>query len=344
VPAALAPASRAAAPGFGALPAALASSLALAVAVSIALSGALALAPRPAAAAPAIRQSAAAPPTALRSELILDRATLESWGIAHPARLAFDAEGALYVLDTSRRRLVKVGADGRLIHEVALSGDDPSSSTEPGDVVVDARGSVLVLDRAGASVLAYDKNGALLAARPFAPDLADEARDPRTSLLLDAFGRLWLLAPRERDLVRLDASLAPDRAGRFLTPEDSVGTPGAAAAAPNGEAWIADRLSGALHRYRASGALAGTARFDSTAAVVAALAADGSGYVYAADARGERILVFGSDGARVLERAVGGPSRRWNPSALAWSPRDRLAAADPDDGEVQIFAIERGSP
>ncbi|MGE5179125.1 MAG: hypothetical protein ACM3PF_08545, partial [Bacteroidota bacterium] len=286
----------------------------------------------------------ASPPAALRSEAILDRATLESWGVAHPSRLAFDAEGALYVLDTSRRRLVKVGVDGGLIHEVALSGDDPSSSTEPADVVVDARGSVLVLDRAGASILAYDKNGALLAARPFAPDLAEEARDPRASLLLDAFGRLWLLAPRERDLVRLDASLAPDRAGRFLTPEDSVGTPGAAAATPNGEAWIADRLSGTLHRYRASGALAGTARFDSTGAAVTALAGDGSGYVYAADARGERILVFGSDGARVLERAVGGPSRHWKPAALAWSPRDRLAAADPDNGEVQIFAIERGRP
>lgn len=268
-----------------------------------------------------------------------------------PTRLAFDADGALYILDSGRRRLVKVGADGALLHEVSLSGDDPASTTEPADVLVDARGSVLVLDRASASVLAYDKGGALLAARPLAPDLTEEARDPRASLLQDAFGRLWLLAPRERDLIRLDASLARDRAGRFLTPEDSVGAPGAAAASPNGETWIADLASGTLRRFRASGALAGAVRTgDSSGAALApvrvqfaALAADGFGYVYAADAAGQRILVFAEDGSRAAERVVGGAAHAWHPSALAWGTSDRLAAADAERGEVQIFAIERAA-
>ena len=261
-----------------------------------------------------------------------------------PTRLAFDADGSLYILDAGRRRLVKVGEDGTLIHDVALSGDDPASTTEPADVVVDARGSALVLDRASASVLAYDKSGALLAARPLASDLADEARDPRAALVQDSFGRLWLLAPRERDLIRLDASLARDRAGRYLTPEDSVGAPGAVAATPNGDLWLADAASGALRRFRPSGALAGRAAGDSAAQpLYAALAADGSGYVYAADALGQRIVVFDEEGSRVMERALGGGEHAWRPSALAWSGRDRLAAADAARGEVQIFTLERGS-
>lgn len=295
-------------------------------------------------AAPSLRQAEARPPVTLRSELVLDRATLEAWGVPRPSRLAFDAEGALYILDTGRRRLVKVGADGRLLHEVAVSGADPASVAEPADVQVDARGSALVLDRAGAAILAYDRSGALLAVRPLAPDLVDEGRDPRASLLLDAFGRLWLLAPRERDLVRLTASLARDRAGRFLTPEDSVGAPAAAVSLPNGEAWIADGASGALRRYRASGALAGAvSTADSAAgpASIAALASDLSGHVYAADRGGQRILVFAPDGGRLLDRALGGASRPWRPTALAWSPRDRLAAADAEAGEIQIFSIER---
>jgi len=288
------------------------------------------------------------PPTALRSERVIDRASLEAWGVPRPSRLAFDAEGALYVLDTGRRRLVKVGLDGTLLHEVALSGDDPANGIEPGDVLVDARGSVLVLDRASSSVLAYDKSGALLATRPLASDLADEARDPRSSLLQDAFGRLWLLAARERDLIRLDTSLARDRAGRFLTPEDSVGTPGTAVAAPDGAMWLADVATGALRRFRPSGALAGAAPLaDSAAAAparVTALAADASGYIYAADRPGQRILVFTADGVRELERMLGGGTHPWRPAALAWSAgEDRLAAADPDRGEIQIFTIERGA-
>ncbi|HYJ33230.1 MAG TPA: hypothetical protein VE326_08420 [Candidatus Binatia bacterium] len=300
--------------------------------------------PARAAAAPAIRQAPAGPPEVLRTERIFDRATLESWGVPRPTRLAFDGDGALYILDAGRRRLVKVGEDGALIHDVALSGDDPASTTEPADVVVDARGSALVLDRASASVLAYDKNGALLAARPLASDLADEARDPRAALVQDSFGRLWLLAPRERDLIRLDASLARERAGRFLTPDDSVGTPGAVAATPNGDLWMADAASGALRRFRASGALAGGAAGDSAGTGrYAALAVDGSGYVYAADASRQRIVVFDQDGSRVMERVLGGGEHAWRPSAITWGGRDRLAAADAARGEVQIFALERGA-
>jgi streptogramin lyase len=306
------------------------------------------VAPRVATAAPAIRQAESGPPEALRSERILDRATLESWGVPRPTRLAFDADGALYILDSGRRRLVKVGPDGVLLHEVSLSGDDPASTTEPADVLVDARGSVLILDRASASILAFDKSGALLAARPLAADLADEARDPRASLLQDAFGRLWLLAPRERDLIRLDASLARDRAGRFLTPEDAVGAPGAAVASPNGETWIADLASGTLRRFHASGAVAGAvSTADSAAAAlpvrVAALAADAFGYVYAADLAGQRILVFAEDGSRATERVLGGGTHAWRPAALAWGAQDRLAAADAERGEVQIFRIERAA-
>jgi streptogramin lyase len=229
---------------------------------------------------------------------------------------------------------------------VAVSGEDVASRAEPADVVVDARGSVLVLDRAAGSVLAYDKNGALLAETPLADDLREEARDPRAALLLDGFGRLWLVAPRERDLVRLDASLGRDRAGRFLTPEDSVGVPGAAAALPNGETWIAEAPSGTLRRFRASGALARSAAIPDSGlgTAVASLAADRSGYAYAGDVRGQRILVLGPEGAPVLERFLGGDTAAWRPAALAWSPLDRLAAADPERGEVTIFAIERGTP
>ena len=295
-------------------------------------------------AAPSLRQAEAGPPVALRSEIVLDRATLESWGVPRPSRLAFDTEGALYILDPGRRRLVKVGADGRLLHEVAVSGADPTSTAEPADVQVDARGSALVLDRAASAVLAFDRSGGLLAVRPLAPDLADEGRDPRASILLDSFGRLWLLAPRERDLVRLTSSLARDRAGRFLTPEDAVGTPTAAASLPNGEAWIAD-ATGAVRRYRASGALAGSIATADTAGpvTVVALACDASGYVYAADRTGQRIIVFASGGERLLDRALGGDARAWRPAALAWSVRDRVAAADPERGEVQVFSIERGA-
>lgn len=252
-------------------------------------------------------------------------------------------------MDAGRRRLVKISIDGDLLHEVALSGgDDGALRVEPADLIVDARGSVLILDRASASILAYDKGGALLASAALAPDLADEVRDPRSALIQDSFGRLWLLAPRERDLVRLNASLARDRTGRFLTPEDRVTALDAIATTPKGETWVAGATPGELLRFHSSGALAGRIRInDSTSGTtwpvrIVALAADGSGYIYAADRTGQRILVFDGDGTRVFEQVLGGNMRAWHPSTLAWSFRnDRLAAADSELGEVQIFGIGR---
>jgi len=239
-----------------------------------------------------------------------------------------------------------VSPEGRLLHEVAVSAQDPSSLADPADVAVDARGSVLVLDRSAPSVLAYDKSGALIADHKLAPDLLDEARDPRASLLLDAFGRLWLLAPRERDLIRLDASLGRERPGRFLTPEDSVSVPAAAASLPNGETWIAESGAGTLRRFRSSGALAAPLQTADSMGVfgITALAADHAGFIYAADRAAQRILVFGPGGAPVLDRALGGAERKWRPGALAWSTLDRLAVADPERGEVQILTVERSTP
>lgn len=296
-------------------------------------------------AAPALREPPAGPPVALRTELVLDHALLATWGVDRPAGLAFDGDGSLYVLDSSSRRVVKVDRAGRFEHEVELAGADAARLVQPTGLVIDARGSVLLLDRSAGSILAYDRRGSLLTSHDVAPDLLDDARAPGAALLLDSFSRLWLLAPRERDLVRLDEGLERDRPGRFLAPEDSVGLPAAAAIAPSGDAWVADARDGGVRRYRPSGALAGSAAVADSAApapVVTALAVDKDGYAFAADAASERIVVLAPDGSRVLARALGGPSVPWRPAAIAWSRLDRIAVADPKRGEVQILAVERG--
>jgi hypothetical protein len=196
------------------------------------------------------RGHAAAPPRSLRAEMLLDRDRLRAWGIERPSRLAFDAEGSLYVLDARARRVVRLsltpseGAASRDAGEpdaATLFGDDAPASALPHDLVVDGRGSLLVLDRSRSTVSAYDRRTAYLGTRDLDPQLADEARAPEARLLRDPYGDLWLLAPRTRDLVPLDARLLRRRSDRFLTPEPSVGAPSAAVFLPEGGGWIADR-------------------------------------------------------------------------------------------------------
>src|SRR5689334_5262085 len=75
--------------------------------VSLLLAGVLLVAP--AHAAPTLAPTPrAGPPVALRTEIVLDRTTLENLRVPNPSQIAFDPAGNLYVLDASSRRVVKL--------------------------------------------------------------------------------------------------------------------------------------------------------------------------------------------------------------------------------------------
>jgi hypothetical protein len=290
-------------------------------------------------------EHAAGTPFALRTERIIDREALEALGVPRPSRLKYDASGNLYVLDAVSRRVVKLDPRGVPLLDLGGYGEDEASFAIPCDLAVDARQSLLVLDRGKGAVIAFDGSGRFLAARSMAADVATEAFVPSARLLVDPFGALWLLAPRSRDLWPLDERLARARSSRFLAPEESLGAVAAATFLPGGGAWIHDPDAGALRRFGASGRLLGTVSLrDSTGfAAPTELATDGGGYLYVPDVVGQRIVVYDTDGLLRFTRALGGSSAPWRPAALAISRLDRVAIADPDRGEIQIFAIERGN-
>lgn len=295
--------------------------------------------------APDLHAAEALPPVALRTESLLDRDALTAAGVRRPARLAYDAEGALYILDAETRRIVKVDPRGRVLFEVGGYGSDETSLELPVDIAVDRNQSLLVLDRGRGALLAFDRAGRFLATRSFKGSAGEEARGARARLVLDPFGRLWLLAAQAKDLLPLDDRLEPARAARFLSPEDSLGMPLLAAVQAGGESWVYDGARGALLRFGASGRLRFIVALPSIPepSALSDLAVDGDGFLYAADERGQRILVFDPDGALVATRSLGGPRIPWRPAALALGPGGKVAVADAVRGEIQVLALERGA-
>lgn len=287
----------------------------------------------------------AGPPIALRTEIVLDRTTLEALRVPNPSQIAFDPAGNLYVLDASSRRVVKLDPRGTLLFDLGGYGTDEASFSLPSDLIVDRRETLLVLDRGKSAVIAFDPAGHFLGDRAVGDDVASEAFAPEARLLIDPFGALWLLAVRERDLIPLDDQLQRARTSRYLAPEESLGTAAAATFLPSGDVWAFDGRSIALRHFGSSGRLLRTVSLaDSTgAARVSALASDPDGYVYAADPGEQRILVYDADGRLLLSRALGGNESRWKPASIAVGRSDRLAIADPERGEIQILSIERAA-
>jgi len=300
-------------------------------------------APQPA--APAV-DSLSLPPRALRVEWVLDRDALEQAGIRRPSRLAYDQDGNLHVLDSETRRVTKLDPRGRVLYEVGGYGSDETSLTLPVDIAVDRDQSLLVLDRGRGALVAFDRAGHFLGQRVFQEAAGEESREAGARILLDRFGKLWLLSAQAHDLVPLDDRLAPARATRYLIPEDSLQAPLAAAASPGGDLWVYDAAPGVLRRFNASGLLIATLGIGSKLGrfSISDLAIDRSGSIYAADNAGQRVLVFDATGALLLERALGGERVRWRPQALALGPRGQVALADPERGEIQVLSSERRMP
>jgi hypothetical protein len=289
-------------------------------------------------AADAAPDSTAFVPYELRTERILDRDALEAVGIRRPARLAYDSEGNLHVLDSETRHIVKLDARGRLLYDVGGYGQDETSLELPVDIAVDRDQSLLVLDRGRGAIVAYDRAGRFLGRRLFQGAAAEEAREAGARILLDRFGKLWLLSVRDRDLVALDDRLAPARTTRYLVPEDSLRSPLAVALSRDGEIWIYDATRVALLRFDPSGRLRETLRPAGARVSISDLAMDRAGYVYAADRTQQDVKAAGPGLDQVVTlRVMGGDTIPWRPGALAVGPARQIALADPDRPEIQIL-------
>ena len=285
-----------------------------------------------------------APPYTLRLEWTMDRETLEAAGIRRPSRLAYDSDGNLHVLDAETRRVVKLDPRGRVLYAVGGYGSDETSLELPVDIAVDRDQSLLVLDRGRGAIVAFDRAGRFLGQRLFQGAAAEEARDAGARFLLDRFGKLWLLSPHARDLVPLDDRLGPERATRFLVPEDSLVTPVVVAGSPGGEFWIYDAARVALLEFGASGRLARTIRLSPSATPVSIsdLAVDHAGFLYMGNRAAQCVHAFGEsiDGGLITVRVLGGDKLPWRPGALAIGPRRQIAVAEPERDEIQVLMPE----
>jgi len=142
-------------------------------------------------------------------EWVLDRDALEQAGIRRPSRLAYDQDGNLHVLDSETRRVTKLDPRGRVLYEVGGYGSDETSLTLPVDIAVDRDQSLLVLDRGRGALVAFDRAGHFLGQRVFQEAAGEESREAGARILLDRFGKLWLLSAQAHDLVRWTIAWRP---------------------------------------------------------------------------------------------------------------------------------------
>lgn len=175
---------------------------------------------------------------------VLDRAQAEIWRVeadslwsrfsaseqggprsSRATRLCARPGTDLWALVPSTSVLERFDLDGRFLGSIRLALElVPAGDVEPGDFVLTQSGDLCLLDRAGARVLLFDREGRFLtdwsagqagAARPEAPN----------ALALDREGTVWMLDPAAGLVRSWDRRGAPGRSFRFgggLSPRASA--------------------------------------------------------------------------------------------------------------------------
>lgn len=262
----------------------------------------------------------------------------QSWLMPQPVAVAL-LNDRVFVVDTAMGWVVGGKRDGGSAVRLKLpDGFSPVAlaTAKDGDLI-------LVADRQGGSVLAFEPKG----------DLRGEVV---AAGLVQRCGGIAVCT--DGDVVMTDATasqvvrVGPDglevaRSGSVGTGDGEFNTPTAVVEAPDGTIWVLDTFNFRvqqldpelrfLSRFGEHGD--GSGHF----ALAKGLAVDPDGHIYVSDARFDAVQVFDDDG-RLLFVIGGrgfGRGEFWSPGGLAVDDRGRMAVADTGNRRIQLLNYQR---
>lgn len=113
-------------------------------------------------------------------------------GLAEPTDVAVDAEGRVYVVDSGKRRIVVLAAEGRQLAEWKSAGEDGRELAGPTAIEVSPAGRIYVTDTYADRVIELDAQGRFRAAWGENGEGAGQLRRPH-GLALDAKGNVYVV-------------------------------------------------------------------------------------------------------------------------------------------------------
>ena len=226
--------------------------------------------------------------------------------------------GNLYVVEASSRARVSVWSrTGRFMTSFADRGTSDGQLSTPGQIAIDAGGSVYVADTGNHRIQKFTADGRYVASIGRGEGLfvsPDKLSTPR-GVAIAPDGSIYA----SDELYRRVQHYAAD--GRFLGSFGQLGTgpgqfqaPVGVAVAADGSVWVADRALSRVQRFSPSGShletLGQPGSGDGSFSHPTFLTLDCRGSLYVADVDNHRVQRFGERGAATCGNAATDPSER----------------------------------
>jgi hypothetical protein len=132
---------------------------------------------------------------AYQDKIVTGGTVIETPELSSPFRVHLSSKGDVLVLDSTRRRIVRLGPDGTFSGALTFQGAPPPRTVVPRDFVIDVADNIYVLDIFSARVLVLDPQGAFTRAVALPADVGFGS-----SLAVDEAGGLLLLDSINRRL------------------------------------------------------------------------------------------------------------------------------------------------
>lgn len=267
----------------------------------------------------------------------------EAGQLDHPAGIAADAQGDLWVVDQENRRVQEFSPAGEYLGSLGTSGTGNGEFERPTDVAIDGSGHIWVTDAGNNRVEEFNQTGEYLSQFGSEGEEAGQFSEPE-SLAVDSEGDIWVADTYNARLQEFDPE------GKFI---QAVGEPGveegqvseatAVAVDPEDDIWLVDYSNARVSEFDQEGNFvqqfgewgAGNTQFEGPAA----LDIDSEGGVWVADELAAKVKKFTQTGEYVGEFGSQGSGKgefsfHW-PLGILADAKGNVWVADSENDRVQ---------
>ncbi len=171
----------------------------------------------------------------------------------HPAEIAFDSEGDLWVVDMNNNRLQKFDEEGKYLAQFGEEGSEEGQLLEPKSVAIDAEGNIWVDDAGNNRLQKFDEEGNWL--DEFGEGGIEEGQfaGPE-SIAIDEEGNIWVADTYNARLQEFDEEGELIQVvGSYGSGPGQFGEPTGIDIGPGGNVWVADWQKNRVTEFNKAG-------------------------------------------------------------------------------------------
>ncbi|HET7444259.1 MAG TPA: LamG-like jellyroll fold domain-containing protein [Solirubrobacterales bacterium] len=282
--------------------------------------------------------------------------------LVHPADLARDSAGNLWVADAGNNRIEEFNSKGEYVAKFGSSGSGNGQFNRPSALAVNAKGNIVVADSGNARVQVFNSKGEFVKAFGSAGTGNGQFTAPGPEgIAVDAKGNVWVADTYGRRLEKFtEGGEFVKAVGAKGSGSGQLGEPVGIDVAADGSVFVADWQNNRVAVFGEGGEFLrqfgsegiGNGQFKHPGAITV----DSRGKVWVADQENGRVEQFSSTGEYLAQfGAKGSGSGQFGyPSAIALDTEGHLWVADaagkemrtpaaPSNGPTAAYGLDEGS-